>query len=228
MKPLFLLRLVLDFVAAGLLLAAMAYNWSGNLTHEVIGTLMFGLLVAHNVFNRRWYGTLRQGGRQARSLITKTANLSLLVTMLLLLVSSVVISQAVFSFLPLATTFTWRQVHALVGYLALLIAAVHLGLHWTMLMGVARTRLGITADNRLRAYALRALALLLAAYGIYSLFAVNVGTKLTMQMTMEFWDFKREAMAFFLHHFAIIALGAAVAHYGLRLVQAAGRNAASR
>ena len=144
MKPLFVIRLALDLLAVSLLLAAMTYYAFDNATHEIIGTAMFLLLASHNIFNRRWYGTINKGSREARGLITKTINLSLVMTMLTLLVTSILISQNVFGFLSVTSTVTARQVHTLVAYLALLIAATHLGLHWTMIMGVARRKLGIS------------------------------------------------------------------------------------
>jgi hypothetical protein len=212
-KPLFLVRLVLDFVAAGLLLAALAYNLMGNLVHEIVGTAMFALLIGHNLFNRQWYGTVLKGRPEPRTLITRGINLSLLVSMLTLLVTSAIISQAVFSFLPLSSTVSARQIHTMVGYLALLIVAVHLGLHWTMIMGVARRLLRITGENRIRTIVMRILAAGIAACGLQSLFAVNFSSKLLMQFELEFWDFQAATLAFFLHHAAIVGLGAAIGHY---------------
>ena len=58
MNRLFLLRLAFDLTAASLLLIGLAYWWLGNIAHEVAGTAMFVLLIVHNVFNRRWYGTV--------------------------------------------------------------------------------------------------------------------------------------------------------------------------
>ena len=226
MKPLFLVRLVLDFLAAGLLLAALAYNLMGNLVHEIVGTAMFALLIGHNLFNRRWYGTILKGRPEPRQLIIKGINLSLLVSMLTLLVTSVIISQGVFSFLPLSSTVSARQIHTLVGYLALLIVSVHLGLHWTMIMGVARRMLKVTEDNQLRTLVLRILTAGIAAFGIQSLFAVNVGSKLLMQFSMEFWDFQSATVAFFLHHAAIIGLGAVIGHYALQFLQLRRRKTA--
>nr|WP_314257377.1 DUF4405 domain-containing protein [uncultured Devosia sp.] len=226
MKPLFLLRLVLDFVAAGLLLAALAYNLMGNLVHEIIGSAMFALLIGHNLFNRRWYGTVFKGRPEPRTLITKGLNLSLLVSMLTLLITSVTISQAVFIFLPISSTVTARQIHTMVGYLALLIVAVHLGLHWTMIMGVVRHLLKVTKESRLRTIMLRLIAAGIAASGIHSLVAVNVSSKLLMQFSMEFWDFQNATVAFFLHHAAIIGLGAVIGHYTLHLVQTRRRKLA--
>lgn len=219
MNPLFLVRLVLDLVAAGLLLAALAYNLMGNLVHEIIGVAMFLLLIAHNLFNRRWYRTVLKGQPGSRTLIVKGINLALLVSMLALLVTSVIISQAVFSFLPLTSTVSARQIHTMVGYLALLIASVHLGLHWAMIMGVMRRLLKITKDSRVRKITLRCLSAGFAVFGIWSLFVVNLGSKLTMQFSMEFWDFQSATAAFFLHHTAIVGLGAVVGHYAQQLMR---------
>lgn len=44
-------------------------------------------------------------------------NLSLLVSMLALLVTSVIISEAVFSVLPITSSFSARQVHTMVSYI---------------------------------------------------------------------------------------------------------------
>jgi hypothetical protein len=117
---LFVSRLVLDFLAIGLLLAALAYDWLGNAAYEVIGTIMFLLLTAHGIFNRRWDGAISKGLREPRRVVAKTISLSLLPTVLALIVTSGIIFQAVFSFLHLTSTLTSRQIHTLVAYPVLL------------------------------------------------------------------------------------------------------------
>ncbi|RUU12067.1 DUF4405 domain-containing protein [Mesorhizobium sp. M7A.T.Ca.TU.009.01.3.2] len=197
----------------------MAYDWLGNVAHEVVGAAMFLLLVSHNIFNRRWYGTIVRARRDGRWIISKAITLSLLMAMIALLVTSVMISEAVFSFLPLKSTFTARRIHAMVAYLVLFIAALHLGLAWSMIMSVVKGRFRIAQTAQLRTWTLRGLAVTVAAYGVYSLFALNVGSKLFMQMTFEFWDFERAALAFFLHHIAIVGLFACLSHYSLKALQ---------
>ncbi|MBP2486220.1 hypothetical protein JOH50_001947 [Rhizobium leguminosarum] len=219
MKPLFLLRLILDVLAAGLLLAALAYNWLGNAAHEIIGTGMFLLLISHNIFNRRWYGMITKGWREPRGIVTRVINLSLLITMLTLLVTSIIISQTVFGFLSLTGTFTLRQIHASAAYLALLMASLHLGLHWSMIIGVVSSRFGMTAEGRLRTLVLRVVAITVAVYGVQSLLTIDVGSKLFMQMSFDFWDFQTATPAFFLHHIAIIGLFVFITHYGLKLIR---------
>ncbi|QND46073.1 DUF4405 domain-containing protein (plasmid) [Rhizobium lusitanum] len=218
MTPLFLFRLVLDLLAISLLLTAFAYDWFGNAVHEIIGTSMFALLISHNIFNRRWYGKLTKGWGDPRSIFSRTVTLALLLLMPGLLISSVIVSQTVFSFLPVRSSFTVRQVHALIAYLVLFIAALHLGLQWSMIMRVARQRLGITRDTRVQGLALRGLAVLIAAYGIHSLFVVDVRSKLLMEVAFSFWDFEAASVGFILRHIAIVGLGAIIAHYSLKLL----------
>ena len=220
MSPLFLFRLTLDFLAVSLLLAAYAYNSLGNAIHEVIGTIMFALLIAHNIFNRRWYGTITKRRREARSSISKAINLSLLVAMLSLLITSVIISQTVFSFLSVGTSFTARQAHTVAAYGALLIVALHLGLQWSMIMGLIRNRLAIKTSNRLHVWVLRGLALCIAAYGAHSLHALDIVSKLSMQMPTGFSIFQISTPALLLHHLAIVGLGICVVHGALRVTQA--------
>jgi hypothetical protein len=138
-------------------------------------------------------------------------------TMLALVVTSVIISQAVFSFLPLTSTPTSRQIHTLVAYLVLLAVGAHLGLHWSMIIGSVRRWSGVTSNSKLRTFVLRAAAAVIAAYGIHSLYVMNVGSKLFMQVTFEFWDFETSTQAFFLHHMAIVGLCALLSHYFVRL-----------
>lgn len=114
------------------------------------------------------------------------------------------------------------------GYLALLIVAAHLGLQWSIIMGVVRARLGIKTDSKFLTLVLRAIAILFAACGIWSLFEVNVGSRLFMQTSFESWDFETATMAFFLHHIAIIGLCAFLAHYSLKLIKALKRRRAHR
>ncbi|AGB73128.1 MULTISPECIES: DUF4405 domain-containing protein [Rhizobium] len=218
MKPLFLFRSILDILAIGLLLAAFAYDWFGNRVHEIIGTLMFGLLISHNVFNRRWYGMVAKGWREPRAVFSKTITLCLMVMMVGLFVTSVIISQAVFDFLSLRSSSTTRQVHALIAYLVLLMAALHVGLQWSMIMRVIGQVLRVKVETRIKTVALRGLAFLIAIYGVHSLFVIDIGPKLRMETTFNFWDFEAAAAEFILRHAAIIALCAMIAHYSLKLL----------
>ena len=213
------MRLALDFIAVGLLLAALAYWWLDNRTHEIIGTAMFLLVIVHNVFNRWWYGTIRKGHRAPRGLMTTVLNLSLLAVMLTLLVTSLMISRDVFGFLALDGGFTVREIHKLASYWAMIIVSIHLGLHWSMVMGAVRGALGVAKGNRGRTLALRMIAAAIVAYGVDSSFEMTIGSKLVLHPTLDMWDFGESTMGFFAHYAAIVGLYAVLAHYAVTWMQ---------
>lgn len=225
MNKTFLVRLALDFLAAGLLLAGLAYYWLDNMAHELIGTGMFLLIIVHNTFNRRWYGTASKSARDARGLINLTIILCLLIAMVALLITSLMISRAVFSFLPLDGGFTARQIHTFAAYWALVIVSIHLGMRWSMIMNTMRNVFGI-APNSIRTIALRVIAVAIAVYGVRSSFELGIGSKLSLQITMDMWDFGAATSGFFVNLISTAGLYIFLAHYAMKCVQWSKRRAA--
>lgn len=218
MNPVFLTRLVFDLIAAGLLLFGFAYWWLGNVPHEIAGTAMFVLLIVHNVFNRRWYREVGRTRREPRSLLNLVVTFVLAGAMLSLLVTSFLISNALSSVRPWEI-FAARQIHSAAAYWALIIVAVHLGLRWPLLMGMARNLLRIRRPNFARRLALRGVALVIALHGVWSFTVLDLRSKLSMQMTLDWWNFEDGAAGFFLHCAAIAGLVIAMTYYTLLLVQ---------
>lgn len=219
MNPVFLLRLGLDFLAVGLFMAAMAYWWMDNRSHELIGTGMFALLLLHNIFNRRWYAGIPRTRRQAKPLVTVWLNLTLLVTMVTLLTTSVLISQSLFGFLAIGAPDA-RDIHILAAYWALVIVSIHLGLHWSIVMHVARNFLRFRRPRIERTVLLRLMTAAIAVCGVYSSVELDIGSRLLLIPTMQFWDFNEDTAGFFLRIGSIAGLYVAVGHYGVTDVQA--------
>lgn len=219
MNPVLLLRLAFDFTAASLLLIGLAYWWLGNTVHELAGTAMFVLLIVHNVFNRRWYGTLPRTRPEPRSLFNVGITFVLLTGMLALLVTSVLISNALSGFVPPYGGFTARQIHVFAGYWVLVIVAVHLGLRWPLLMSVARNLFRISKPNMARTAVLRVAAAVIAIHGLWSSFALGVGAKLSMQMTLDWWNFEEAVAGFFVHCIALAGLYIVLTYYAMNVIQ---------
>jgi hypothetical protein len=225
MNKTFLIRLALDFTAAGLLLIGLAYYWLDNTTHELIGTGMFLLIIVHNIFNRRWYGTASKSARDPRGLINIAIILSLLIAMVALLITSVMISRAVFSFLSLDGGFTARQIHTLAAYWALVIVSIHLGMRWSTIMSAMRGTLGI-ATNTIRTAISRVIAVAIAVHGVRSSIEMGIGSKLSLQLSLDWWDFGESTSGFFLHLISIVGLYVFLAHYAMKCLQWKRRRAA--
>lgn len=227
MNPLFLWRLALDAGVAGLLLFAFAYFWQGNASHEWAGAAIFLLLIVHNLFHRRWFAGLAKGQGARRGRFNTALTLVLLAGMLALLGTSLVISETLFARLRLADDFTARQVHAGVAYWLLLIVAVHLGLRWPLLMGVARKLLGIARPNAVRTLVLRLMAIGIAVQGVFSAQTLNLRSRLLFQMSLDWWNFEESAAGFFGHCLAVVGLAICLTYYTLQWLQQRQRMAAA-
>ncbi|SDE53321.1 DUF4405 domain-containing protein [Belnapia rosea] len=225
-NPVMLVRLAFDLVAAALLVFGLAYWWLGNVAHEVAGTAMFLLLILYNVFNRRWYRSIPRAHRQARSLFNMLLTACLLLTMLVLLVTSVLISNALAPLMSAFGGFTVMQIHTLSAYWALVIVALHLGPRWSMIMGVARNLFGMSRPSAARRWALRTVTVVIALHGLWSAGVLGLGTKLTMQVSLDWWDFETSVAGFFVHSLAVAGLTIALGHFGAMAMSALDRRRA--
>jgi hypothetical protein len=215
----FLLRLVLNGLAAGLLLFAFSYYWQGNAAHEVAGIAMFVLLVVHGAFHRRWFASLSKAPRARRGKFNTALTLLLLAGMLLLLATSLVISESVFANLRWDDDFTMRRLHAGVAYWLLVVVSIHLGLRWPLLMVTASRLLGIHSPSRARTALLRMMALGIAIQGVISAQALNLHARLLFHMSLDWWDFGTSVAGFFGHCMAFAGLCIGVTYYGVRWQQ---------
>lgn len=227
MYPPLSLRLVFDATAASLLLIGLAYWWLGNAVHEVAGTAMFLLVILHNFFNRRWYGSIGRTSRDARGALNASVTLLLLIAMLTLLLTSALISHALPRALTSGGEAFARRIHSFAAYWALIILAIHLGLRWPVIMSAARGLFGISEPSAARAFALRLIAGAIAIHGVWSSFELGVGARLAMEATPDWWDFEAAAAGFFRHCVAIVGLYAALTHYAVRWIQRRKRGSAS-
>jgi hypothetical protein len=223
----FLLRLTFDFVAASILLFCLSYWWLGNVAHEIAGTAMFLLVFAHNVFNRRWYGRIDKARRQARGLFDLAVIVALLITMTALLVSSIPISHALVGLSPLFGGLAARQLHTLAAYWALVVVSIHLGLRLPIVMGATRTMFGMSGSSSARTFALRIVAIVVAIQGVRSSVELGLGTKLAMQVTLDWWNFEESVVGFFAHCISIAGLYMFLTYYALVFAQYAKRTSSS-
>ncbi len=221
MTSIFRVRLLLDFLAVAMIIACLAYWWLDNFSHEVFGTVLFVLVIGHNVFNRRWYGNVRKGRRDIVRLFNIFTFICLALAMLVMIVTSLLISRDLFTFMALDGAFVVREIHMFAGYWTLLIIAIHLGTRWTVVMNTIGSILGLTSRSVFRTIALRVAALAIALWGVKSSFEMAFGAKLMLTYSLDMWDFNKSTLGFFNNYASIVALCAASTHYGLTLIRRA-------
>lgn len=223
MTPLFGLRLCLDLLAAGLLVFGLSYWWLGDTAHQLAGTVMFGLLTVHNLFNRRWWGRAAQDRRRPEAAFGIAATLVLALAAAALLATSAMITTALPDWMSPGPGFTARQVHVLAAYWVFAAVSVHLGLRWPVIMAVARRVLGFARANPKRTAALRLAAFCIAAQGVRSFSVLGIGGRLAMRMSLDWWNFEEAALPFFLHCAAAAGLLVAASYYVSQALRVAER-----
>ena len=210
-------RILVPGGMAALLLLSLAYWWLDNLPHEIFGTAMFVLVAWHIVMNRSWFWNLFRGRYNSRRSFIVLMHLFLIVNMAVLLATSVVISQSLLAFLPLQGSTFLREIHWFSAYWVMIIVGIHLGMHWSRVMSVLRTMLGLSRGGAVRTWTLRMAALLLAGFGAWSFWVLGVWGKLTFTYSLEFWDFTASVTPFFGHWAGVVGLAAIATYYLMKL-----------
>lgn len=213
------LWLGLDAVMVLFFLSSLAFRITGRAPHEWIGLFLCALFCIHTVINLDWYRKLFKG-RYALGRLAKTlTNLALLTAMAVLCTSGILNSRHVFGFSQYVDGMIVRQVHSVTAYWGLVLIGIHIGLQWKKIMGVFCKATGASGESRIMVFMLRALALLIVTCGIWASFDRDMGSKLFLGFSFDFWEPDRPILLFYTGHLAIMAVYAFVAYHALRLTK---------
>ncbi|EET62001.1 hypothetical protein BRYFOR_06195 [Marvinbryantia formatexigens DSM 14469] len=219
MKKKFIFQMVVDMIMTVLLLFLMARQLTGESAHEWLGAGMFLLWIAHHILNRNWYSHLFKGKYTPVRILQTVINFAVLLSMLGLMVSGILLSREVFAFLPVSGGIAMaRQLHILSAFWGYVLMALHLGLHWNRILGMARKAAGSVTSGPLRIL-LRAAAVLVAGYGLYAFLKNQFLSYMFLTTHFVFFDFERPVLLFFTEYLAIMGLFVFLAHYASRGIQ---------
>lgn len=214
-----LLRLGTAVAMFALLMLSLAYWWLENVPHEIFGTALFLLLAWHLYTNRFWFTNLFKGRYNARRVVVSAFHLLLAINMLVLLVTSMIISKSLFVFLPFPDSVPLRDLHWFSAYWVMVAVGIHLGIHWSRVMTMTRTALGIAPRQARGVWVLRVATLVGVGLGIWGLPALDVWTKLTFNFSLNFWNFNQSVVPFFVYWTAAVVVPATVTHYGITAIR---------
>lgn len=220
MKPKMMLKMGIDLVMTVLLLCQMAYMLVGETAHEYLGTVMFVLFILHHLLNRNWYRSLKKGRYGAVRILQTAVNTLVLLCMLGLMVSGVILSREVFAFLPIQGGMGFARIlHMLASYWGFVLMSVHLGLHWGMVMGMARRLCRTKEGSAVRTVVLRLLAAAVCIFGICAFVKNNIADYLFQRSQFVFFDMEQPLALFFAEYLAMMGLWACLAYYLSRALQ---------
>ena len=209
-------KITIDVSMTILLMLLMAFELIGRAAHEWIGMGMFVLFIIHHILNRNWSKNLF-GGKYTPFRVLQTA-LAILVLIFMLgsVISSILISREVFAFMPISGGRAFgRMLHMICAYWGFVMLALHLGVHWNMIIGIARKK--CTEPSRARRMVLRVLGVGIAGYGMYAFVHRGFPEYMFLRTQFVFFDFDEPIFLFFLNYLAIMGLFIWIGYYLTRL-----------
>ena len=159
------IKCIVDLGMTVLLLLLMAYTLVGEAAHEWLGMAMLVLFLLHHALNFKWLKTLPRGRYSGFRILQTVLAALILLTMLGSMVSGILMNRYVFGFLHLRIGDWAQSIHLLCAYWGFVLMSLHLGLHWTMILGMLR-RLYKTVHSPRRTLILRCIAGVISGFGI--------------------------------------------------------------
>ena len=213
-------RMIVDLLMTFCLLGLMSFMLTGQQYHEWIGAATLVLFIIHHILNLSW---IRQSGRGRytpyrvlQSILVVLVFLSILGCM----VSGIVMSQYIFAFLPIQGGMSLaRLTHMVCVYWGFVLMSFHLGLHWNIILGVARKAFKMPAPSPVRTLVLRLMALAVAAYGIYAFIKHRLIDYLFLCTLFVFFDYEQPPILFLAEYLAMMGLFVLSAHYASKFIQ---------
>lgn len=212
MRPKMTLKICVDIAMTVCLMLLMAYELIGTAAHEWIGVSMFLLFVLHHVLNSKWSRNMLKGRYTFFRVMQTALVIAVLLCMIGSMVSGVVLSRHVFMFLPIHGGQSWaRTLHLLCSYWGFVFMSLHLGLHWSMMMGMAKKQ--FRASSHLRTWALRTAAAAIAVYGVFAFANREIGSYMFLKNEFVFFNFEEPIIFFFGDYLAVMGLFVFLGHY---------------
>lgn len=208
-----------DLLMTILLLCLMAYQVTGDTLHEWIGVTTLVVFILHNVLNIKWYSAIFKGKYTALRLVRTIVNLGVLASILCLGFSGIVMSRHVFAALPInGPMATARTMHLAASYWGFVLMSIHLGLHWSMVIGAIKSTMKRKELPSLFRWCSRLFALLVAGYGLYCFHKANILSYMFLKNQFVFFDFEQPAYLVFAEYAAMMGFFVFAAYYIAKII----------
>ena len=220
MKPKMMLKLAVDIAMTAALLLLMVYELIGQAAHEWIGMGMFALFIVHHILNGSWIRNILKGRYYPVRMMQTGLVLLIFCAMAGLMISGITLSRHALSFLPIKGGRSFaRNLHMISAYWGFVLMSVHLGFHWSMILGMAKKL--FSRPSAVRKWAGRILAFMIAGYGICAFIKRDIGVYMLLRSHFVFFDYEEPLVFFYLDYIAVMGLFILIGNYacaGLRMI----------
>lgn len=212
MKPKLIAKITIDIAMTAVLLLLMTFELIGAAAHEWLGIGMFALFVVHHILNGKWSKGIFKGKYTPFRVIQTALVFLVLLSMLGSMISGIILSRHALAFLPIngGQAFA-RTLHMLSAYWGFVLMSIHLGMHWSMMLNMAKRV--FKKPSAVRKWVLRLIALGISGYGVYVFIKRDIGGYMILKNQFAFFDFDEPLIFFILDYISAMCLFAAFGHY---------------
>lgn len=206
-------RMIINITMTVVLICLMAYSLIGQLTHEILGILMFCLFTIHHLLNRKWFQALTKGKYNLFRTVQTVLIFVLILTVLGSALSGIVLSKHLFMFLSIdKDTAIARMIHLVCAYLNYILISFHLGMNWNSMLSQMHI-------NRLKQQMLKIPAYLFAGFGLYAFIKRGIIDYLFLNSQFVYFDTGEPLLYFFLDYIAIMGLYVFFGYYFAKFIR---------
>lgn len=206
------IKIIIDIAMTVILILLMSYSLVGPLTHEWLGVGIFTCFILHHILNSKWTSGFFKG-KYTPLRVWQTALVVLVfICMLGSMFSGIIISEHVFSFIRIkGLSSLARTIHMLAAYWGFIFISLHLGFHWSMMLGIAnKVSHGALSSKK---WLLRAIGLFIAIYGMYAFIKRDIFNYMILKNHFANFNFEEPVIFFLLDYVAVMGLFVWIAHY---------------
>lgn len=196
------------------------YFFPADIVHEILGVALLLLWAVHIALNRRWYSAIFKGKYNPYRVMQTVVNCGILICALFLMISGIILSNHVFTFLNIQAGLGFARVaHLLASHWYYLFMSLHIGLHISMIANKITQKKDAASESSnqeskpqssARKIIFRIVLALACAYGLYAFIIRGVWKYLFLQQQFFFFDLERGYVLFAVDYISIIILFATI------------------
>ena len=210
------IKIIVDIVMTISLFLLMGMRLTGQLWHEIAGTVMFVLFIVHHILNRKWIKAIPKGKYTAYRVMQTLINVSMAVGVILLMLSGMAMSGYLFKWLSLPIgAATARSIHLITSHAVYLVMSMHIGMHFAVMIGGMGRKIKEIKKpwGSILVGFFRVMAAGIAVYGLFALLNRKFISYITGKIAFVYVDYDEPVFRFFLDYAAIMGLCIFIAHY---------------
>ncbi len=176
-------RLLLNGTILILFLALMSFQFLPRILHEIFGVAFFAAGILHLYFNRAWFKSLTKGKYDFSRALQTTINFLMIISFVVITITGIFLSNFLFeNFVPLELqrNISVHGHHVALPYLMMILAGIHIGLHWKNFFRRFVNFFGVNPDGLKFKIVAGTLAAIIIFVGVYGAFLNRVGDRLLM------------------------------------------------